>query len=144
LSVPKSIYRRSSRLPLPWERTRSPLRGVLSGRRMLPLLGLCTLLGLLVIAYQLGTRRAQIGATRAMLVQVDRATRSFVRDFGRCPQDTNELVHPPKSGRHYLGEPPVDAWGRSPHVRCQAGAHSVVEVVSAGANGSFLDDDNVM
>jgi hypothetical protein len=79
-----------------------------------------------------------------MLVEVERATRAFVRDLGRCPQDTNELVHPPKSGRHYLSEPPFDAWGRAPHVRCLGGERTVIEVVSAGPSGSFLDDDNVM
>jgi hypothetical protein len=142
--MPKSAYKRSSRLPLPWERTRQPLRGLFSRRRVLPLLGALLLLASASAAYWLGTRRAQVRATRAMLVEVERATRAFIRDLGRCPQDTNELVHPPKSGRHYLSEPPTDAWGRAPHVRCSGGERTVIEVVSAGPSGSFLDDDNVM
>jgi len=140
----KSAYKRSSRLPLPWERSRQPLRGMFSRRRLLPLLGGMALLGLALAAYGLGSRRADVRATRATLVEVERATRAFVRDLGRCPQDTNELVHPPKSGRHYLSEPPVDAWGRTPHVRCSGGEHTEIEVLSAGPNSSFLDDDNVM
>lgn len=142
--MPKSAYKRSSRLPLPWESSRSPLRGMLSRRRALPWLGAALLLGLLAATYTLGGRRAKVRATRAMLVEVSRATHAFVRDLGRCPQDISELVHPPKSGRHYLSEPPVDAWGRAPHVRCTGGEHPQIEVLSAGPNGSFLDDDNVM
>ena len=142
--MPKSAYKRSSRLPLPWERSNQPLRGLFSRRRVLPLLAAALLLGFAASAYFLGTRRAQVRATRAMLVEVERATRAFVRDVGRCPQDTNELLHPPKSGRHYLAQMPIDAWGRAPHVRCAGGEHTVVEVVSAGPSGSFLDDDNVM
>lgn len=142
--MPKGAYKRSSRLALPWERSGQPLRGMFSRRRVLPLLGIATLLGSTAAAYWVGGRRADIRATRAMLVEVERATRAFVRDLGRCPQDANELVHPPKSGRHYLGQLPLDAWGRAPHLRCESGDHPEVEVLSAGPSGSFLDDDNVM
>jgi hypothetical protein len=57
------------------------------------------------------------------------------------------LVHPPRSGVHYLAEPPVDAWGRSVHLRCAPrgpGQSPEIEATSAGVSGSFLDDDNIL
>ncbi|MET0340724.1 MAG: type II secretion system protein GspG [Polyangiales bacterium] len=136
--------KRVARLPLPWERGSRPLRAPLSGRRLLPLFAAAAGLALLYATYVAGDRRADLSATRATLAEVDAATRAFVGDLGRCPEDTSELVHPPKSGLHYLTEPPLDAWGRAPQLRCTAGEHTEVEVLSAGPSGSFLDDDNVM
>lgn len=140
----KHAQKRSARLPLPWERARSPVRALLSRRRFLPLLAIAAIAGLLAATYHLGARRADVRATRAMLAEVERAARSFAGDLGRCPEDASELVHPPRSGLHYLSEPPLDAWGRAPYLRCEAGEHTEIEVLSAGPSGSFLDDDNVM
>jgi len=141
--MPKHAQKRSARLPLPWERA-SRSAPSLSGHRLVPLLGIGALCALALAAYHLGGRRADMRATRAMLGEVERATRDFVGDLGRCPEDANELVHPPKSGMHYLSDPPLDAWGRPPYLRCEAGEHTTIEVLSAGPSGSFLDDDNVM
>lgn len=140
----KHAHKRLARLPLPWERTKRPLRTPVSGRRLVPLLGVVALVGLSIATYVLGDRRADVRATRAMLAEVERATRAFVSDLGRCPEDTSELVHPPKSGLTYLSEAPLDAWGRKPHLRCASGEHPSIEVLSAGPSGSFLDDDNVL
>ena len=138
------VPKRSARLPLPWERASRPPPSHLTGRRIVPLLGLAALVALGAWTYTLGERRADVRATRAMLAEVQRATRAFVGDLGRCPEDASELVHPPKSGMYYLSEAPVDAWGRAPYLRCRAGEHTEIEVLSAGPSGSFLDDDNVM
>ena len=136
--------RRTARLPLPWERENSPFRALFSGRRFLPLLGFAAVLGLLFGASFLGGRRADLSATRATMHEVERATRAFVLDVGRCPRSTAELVHPPRAGVHYLREAPVDAWGRSFMLHCSAGTHTDVQVRSAGPSGSFLNDDNVI
>jgi hypothetical protein len=95
-------------------------------------------------AHWLGARRADLRATRAMLHEVSEATRAFVSDIGRCPRNPSELVHPPRSGVHYLHDTPTDAWGRPVLLRCSTGQHTEVEVLSAGPSGSFLDDDNVI
>lgn len=136
--------KRNARLALPWERAHRPLRLFVSRRRFLPVLGFVALAGLVVTTYRLGQQRADVRATRAMLAEVEAATRTFIAELGRCPQDASELVHPPRSGTHYLSQPPLDAWGRAPHLRCEPGEHAQIEVLSAGPSGSFLDDDNVM
>lgn len=140
----KHAQKRMSRLPLPWERANRTLRAPMSGRRLLPLFGVLASVGLVAATYVVGGRRADVHATRATLAEVERAARAFVSDLGRCPDDTSELLHPPKSGLTYLSEPPLDAWGHPPHLRCESGEHPTVEVVSAGPSGSFLDDDNVL
>jgi hypothetical protein len=142
--MPRSTIRRGPRLPLPWERGQRPFRVFLSKRRFLPVLGALLIGGFVYTAYTLGSKRADERSTRATLAEVERATRAFLADLGRCPEDVNELVHPPKSGTHYLSEPPLDAWSRAPSLRCVAGERNEIEVLSAGPNGSFLDDDNVM
>jgi hypothetical protein len=136
--------KRVPRLALPWEREQGPFFTLPSRRRVWPLLAFVTLSGFLVIAYLLGGKRAQLKATRAALSEVESATRAFVSDIGRCPHDARELVHPPRSGVHYLSEPPLDAWGRALHLRCVDGPKPEIEVMSAGESGSFLDDDNIL
>jgi len=133
-----------TRLSLPWEHGESALTALFSGRRVWPLLTLITVVACTAGAFVLGGRRAALLSTRATLAEVERAAHAFVRDVGRCPRGTAELVHPPKTGVHYLTQPPRDAWGRSLYFRCSEGEHAEIEVVSAGPSGSFLDDDNVM
>lgn len=142
--MPRRPIRSGPRLALPWERARQPFRLFLSRRRFLPVLAVMVVGGFLTAAYTLGGRRADVRSTRATLAEVERATRAFRADLGRCPEDVSELVHPPKSGTHYLSEPPLDAWNRAPQLRCVSGEQTEIEVLSAGPNGSFLDDDNVM
>lgn len=142
--MPRSKNRRGARLPLPWERAQQPFRLFMSRRRFVPVLLVLLLGAFSYTAYSLGGERANVRETRATLAEVERATRAFLADLGRCPEDVNELVHPPRSGTHYLSEPPLDAWNRAPYVRCVSGERDQIEVLSAGPNGSFLDDDNVM
>jgi hypothetical protein len=142
--VSRRTIRRGPRLPLPWERAQKPFRLFLSKRRFVPVLGALLVGGFVYTAYRLGSQRADERSTRATLAEVERATRAFLADLGRCPEDVNELVHPPKSGTHYLSQPPLDAFGRAPSLRCLSGERNEIEVISAGPNGSFLDDDNVM
>lgn len=136
--------KRVSRLPLPWERGNTSYRALFSGRRLVPLAVLTGVGALLYGAYWLGGRRADVRATRAALAEVFEATEAFVRDVGRCPRNINELVHPPRSGTHYLSEMPTDAWGRGLYVRCEGDNPPRIEVLSAGPSGSFLNDDNIM
>ena len=136
--------KRTPRLALPWERERGPFLTLPSRRRVWPTLVLVLAAGFLSVAYWIGGRRAQLNATRAALGEVHSATRAFLSDIGRCPHDARELVHPPRSGVHYLSEPPVDAWGRALHLRCVDGPKPEIEVMSAGESGSFLDDDNIL
>lgn len=147
--------KRGPRLALPWEREDSPFRALLSGRRLWPIFLGVLLFVLVVGAHWLGGLRADVRSTRVTLGEVASATRAFVNDIGRCPHNARELVHPPRSGVHYLGEAPVDAWGRAVHLHCafpmdgQQGAGTAtrrpeIEVTSAGQSGSFFDDDNVL
>ena len=151
--------KRGPRLALPWEREDSPFRALLSGRRLWPIFLGALLVVLVIGAHWLGGLRADVRSTRVTLGEVASATRTFVNDIGRCPHNAQELVHPPRSGVHYLGEAPVDAWGRAVHLRCtlpalpgtdgQQGSGAVarrpeIEVTSAGKSGSFFDDDNVL
>ncbi len=136
--------KRTSRLPLPWEREDSIFRSLFSGRRVLPFVVLFTTAATLGGAYWFGGRRADILATRATLNEVSSAAEAFVRDIGRCPRTLNELVHPPRSGVHYLHELPLDSWGQGLYLRCEGGATPEIEVLSAGPSGSFLDEDNLL
>jgi hypothetical protein len=171
--MPARRIKSRARLPLPWERENSPFRSLFSGRRFFPLLVALGSLGVLSGAHWLGARRADIRATRATLYEVREAARAFVSDIGRCPRNPGELVHPPRSGVHYLHDTPTDAWGHPVLMRCsleassagnaaagqaasgadgapslaeapRAGEHTEVEVWSSGPSGSFFDDDNVI
>lgn len=136
--------KRSTRLALPWEREDSVLRSLFSGRRLLPFVVLFVGTCLLGGAHWFGGRRADVLATRATLGEVSSAVDAFIRDIGRCPRSLNELVHPPRSGAHYLHEVPLDAWGQGFFLRCENGAPPAIEVISAGPDGSFLDADNLL
>lgn len=136
--------RTSSSLPLPWENRGQWVRELFAGGRVRSLLVLGCLLGGGGVVWELESRRERVDDTRATIVEVRRAVIAFRRDFGRCPYNVRELVHPPRSGAHYLDSTPVDAWGRALWVRCPGRYDPEgVDIVSAGASGSFLDDDNV-
>ena len=139
--------KRGSRLLLPWEREDSPYRTLLTGRRLWPILIATVAAALLLGAHFLGGRHADLRFTRATLNEVEQATRAFTRDIGRCPHNARELVHPPRSGVHYLSEPPLDAWGRGVHLSCRLHEGTTrpdIEAISAGPSGSFLDEDNIL
>lgn len=135
--------KRRPALALPWEGGSGAWRETFSGRRALPLTMLLLSIGLLYGAFQLGSQRDQVRSTRAAITELSRATRAFVVDMGRCPRSPSELVHPPKSGVHYLGQVPRDAWGNELYFRCSEGSPVRIEAVSAGPSGSFFEDDNV-
>ena len=129
---------------LPWERENAWLRELVSGRRWRTVFSALCVLALLSFAYRAAERRARVRTTRAAIADARRAVESFVTEMGRCPRSTVELVHPPKTGAHYLNSVPTDGWGNTLYIRCQGrGSHDVAEVISAGPSGSFLDDDNV-
>lgn len=129
---------------------------MLAGRRLWPVFLGALFIALVAGAHWVGGLRADVRSTRVMLGEVQSATRAFVNDIGRCPHNAQELVHPPRSGVHYLSESPVDAWGRAVHIRCTLSAeealradhsatkHPEIEVTSAGQDGSFFDEDNVL
>ena len=135
--------KRRPALALPWEGGPGAWRELLSGRRARPIaLVLLVVLGLYG-AFHLGQSRDRQRSTRAAIHELQRATRAFVVDIGRCPRTPTELVHPPKSGVHYLSQVPKDAWGRDLYFRCSTGEGTAIEVLSAGPSGSFFEDDNV-
>ena len=136
--------RPTSNVALPWEPRSGLIRDVLSGRRirLVPITLAVLLLGWFVVATAL--EREDVAATRRTIDHVHRALSRFRADMGRCPSSMHELVHPPRTGVHYLAEEPMDAWGRPLWVRCPGRYDPDGEdVVSAGPGGNFLTDDNV-
>lgn len=135
--------RRRAELPLPWERGVGGLREVVFGRRTLPAAGLVLLAGGLFGLYRLGVRSTDHDTTLASIDEVQRAARAFVVDMNRCPRSPSELVHPPKTGVHYLERVPRDAWNQDLYFECHLDGQPVVTVTSAGPSGSLLVDDNL-
>ena len=136
--------RASGNVTLPWEPRTGLIRDVLSGRRIrlvpIALLVLLLFYGIVVSALQ----REAIADTRDTIDTVHRAIAHFRADMGRCPSSMHELVHPPRTGAHYLEEAPIDAWGHALWVRCPGRYDSDGDdVLSAGPSGNFLIDDNV-
>ncbi|HEX7481442.1 MAG TPA: type II secretion system protein GspG [Polyangiales bacterium] len=130
---------------LPWERENAWLGELLSGRRWRTVLLSGLVLGVVVFAYRSADGHARVRMTRAAIADADRAVAAFVAELGRCPRSTVELVHPPKTGAHYLDEVPVDGWGHPLLIRCPGqNPKDLAEAISAGPSGNFLDDDNVM
>jgi hypothetical protein len=147
LSVARRTKKQHARLLLPWEREDSAYRTLLTGRHLWPILIGAVALSLVSGAHFLGGRHANLLYTRATLNEVEEASRAFARDIGRCPHNARELVHPPRSGVHYLSEPPLDAWGRAIHLSCRMAEGSQrpeIEAISAGPSGSFFSEDNIL
>jgi type II secretory pathway pseudopilin PulG len=136
--------RTSSSISLPWERRGAWVRELFAGRRW-KLLALFAVLALvLLLVGRSAQHRQRVHDTRAAMDEIHRAITAFRADVGRCPNTLDELQHPPRSGRRYLRHVPVDGWGRAFYVRCP-GRYDPggADVVSAGADGSFLVDDNI-
>ncbi len=141
----KMKRRKHQPILLPWEREHAWLGELVSGRRWRTVLLLGVLASVVVVTYKAADRRARVRNTRAAISEARRAVDSFVAELGRCPRSTVELVHPPKSGAHYLDAVPHDGWGRPLYIRCPGhDFRDSSEVVSAGPSGSFLSDDNVL
>jgi hypothetical protein len=136
---------KTNQILLPWERENAWLGELLSGRRWRTVLLLGLSATVVVFAYHSGERRARVRMTRAAIAEADRAVAAFVAELGRCPHSVVELVHPPKTGAHYLDEVPLDGWGHPLLINCPGqNPKDIAEAISAGPSGNFLDDDNVM
>lgn len=138
--------RRSSgrSIALPWERRGAWIRELLAGRRwkviVLLAVGAVTLL---LIAHRAEERQRR-RETRTAIAEIKRSIAAFRADLGRCPHTIYELMHPPRSGRRYLRQLPVDGWGNPFWVRCPGRYDPEgADVVSAGPSGNFLIDDNI-
>jgi len=135
---------RKSQVTLPWEPRTGLVRDLLSGRRvrLVPVV----LGAALAVSFvgQHAIEQRDLSRTRDVIDDTHRAVARFRADMGRCPSTLRELVHPPRSGAHYLPNEPVDAWGRPLWVRCPGRYDPDGEdVVSAGPSGSFLSDTTV-
>lgn len=120
------------------------MRQLLAGRRWKVLLLLGIGAGVLFLVGSSAQRAERVRDTRAASARIKRAISAFRADLGRCPHSLEELVHPPRSGRRYLHEIPVDGWGRPFFVRCPGRYDPEdADVISAGPSGSFLEDDNI-
>jgi len=135
---------RTSQVTLPWEPRVGLVRDLLSGRRirLVPIV-LAALLAIGFVArHELAER--DLVRTRDVIDRTHRAIAHFRADMGRCPSTIRELVHPPRTGAHYLETEPLDAWGQALWVRCPGRYDPDGEdVVSAGPSGSFLSDTTV-
>lgn len=135
--------KRRGGLALPWERGVVSLREVLFGRQMRPAVAIAFAFVAVVLIYSLGKRNMQRDTTLAAIAEVNRAVRAFLVDMDRCPRSGTELVHPPKSGAHYLSSMPTDAWSGELTIECTLDGRPVVSVMSAGPSGSLFIDDNL-
>jgi hypothetical protein len=142
------MARRSSggrSISLPWERRGAWLRELFAGRRWKVLLALSIAAGALLLVARSAEQRGRERESRAAISEIKRSVAAFRNDMGRCPHSLHELMHPPRSGRRYLRQVPVDGWGRAFFVRCPGRYDpEAADVISAGPSGDFLEDDNVM
>lgn len=82
-------------------------------------------------------RQAQLDISR-----IAHAARLFRADFGRCPQDVEELVTPPE-GSPYL-RAMNDPWGKPYILQCPSMVSSEdVDVASLGPDGEVSGTDDV-
>lgn len=136
--------RHRSSVSLPWEQGLVASwfsGGVPRVRLALALLALVLTVGL-VGARAAG--RAKRAETLAAIGMAHEGVLRFRDREGRCPRSLGELLRPPSPGAQYLREEPRDAWGRLLRIRCSgAGRADQIRVVSAGADGSFDDLDNL-
>ncbi|MCA9602390.1 MAG: type II secretion system protein GspG [Myxococcales bacterium] len=87
---------------------------------------------------------AQVRETRGAIGVAHRAVLAFRDREGRCPRSIEELLHPPSTGSHFLHAVPLDGWGHPLWIRCHGdGRADEIEVISAGPNGAWGDDDNI-
>ena len=136
--------RSQSVISLPWERRTAWFYGLFAQGRWRVVLLAAAGVFLVYSIWRIADRNARTRSTRSAIAEVQRAITQFRSDLGRCPRSTVELVHPPRTGLHYLAELPVDGWGRQLWIRCPGHwDQDEVDVVSAGPSGSFLDDDNI-
>ncbi len=135
--------RQKERISLPWERRGGRWRGALSNPRWQALLALAVLVvaGAGFIRYT--RHQIRVRDTEVAIAQLKQAIDQFRADMGRCPSSNAELLHPPRSQKHYLDSMPKDGWGRSLTIRCPGYFEEEADVISAGPSGSLLKDDNI-
>ena len=108
-----SRRRPESRVFFPWERKRGTF-GIVGRTRVRIVLGVVFALTFVILLRRREERLASIRATRATITVAGRAIASFRADHnGACPRALDELV----TGG-YMGDPPIDAWGRSLSLTC--------------------------
>lgn len=131
-------------IALPWERRGAWLRELLAGRRWKVLVLLFVLAGALYVVGRSAEQRQRERETRAAISEIKRGIAAFRSDIGRCPHTLHELMHPPRTGRRYLRDVPLDGWGNTLFVRCPGRYDPEgADVVSAGPSGNYLIDDNL-
>jgi type II secretory pathway pseudopilin PulG len=134
--------RRDAGIALPWENQGNVLGRLLASTRRRAMLAILLVVGAVFGLVQAMRTRASERATRLAIVEVEGAVRNFRSDHGRCPHSLDELVHPPLAGTRYLRETPRDGWGHPLLVRCPSfDDPDSVDVLAAGADGSFFDAD---
>lgn len=132
-----------SSVRLPWEDRRG-IRRFLERSRLSVVLGLVVFGVLALLVTRAAANRQRRNETRATIGQVHRAVARFRADFGRCPRNVTELLHPPRGRMTYLHGEPRDAWARPILLTCPAPDDpDTQDVVSAGPSGDFLVDDNI-
>lgn len=135
--------RRNERgIALPWENRGNPIGRLFAGARSRGVVvGLLALSGL-VLLVRSAEQRAAERQTRIAVDETTRAVLRFRADHHRCPHSIDELLHPPLSGTRYLHETPRDGWGNPLLVRCPGLRDpDDVDVLAAGSEGSFFDDE---
>ena len=134
-------------LALPWEPSSSWLRKLLGPGRVGLVLAFAVGVALVIGAHHTGAERGRRHSTWASMAELERATHAFISDMERCPEDVNELLHPPRSGTRYLTQQPMDGWGKALRLECDLETPDdrtdKVVAVSAGPSGSFFEDDNI-
>lgn len=131
-------------LPLPWERRRRWLGRLASRSRWRSVLAVAAVILAVVGVWRTALHRHRMHLTHAAVDEVRRSIHAFRADVGRCPESTDELVHPPRTGTRYLRSVPPDGWGRQLFVACPGRrVAGEPDVASAGPSGDFFVDDNV-
>ena len=131
------------RISLPWEGRGGRWWGALSNPRWQALLGLFLILVGAAGFIRYTQHRIRVRNTEVAIAQLKQAIDRFRADLGRCPSSKTELLHPPRSQKHYLDSMPKDGWGRPFAIRCPGYFEEEAEVISAGPSGSLLQDDNI-
>jgi len=135
--------KQKERISLPWERRGGRWRGPLSNPRWQALLGLALIVVVAAGFIRYSRHRIRARNTEVAIAQLKQAIDRFRTDMGRCPSSNAELLHPPRSQKHYLDAMPKDGWGRPLAIRCPGYFEEEADVISAGPSGSLLQDDNI-
>ena len=100
--------------------------------------------GLIVLFITMSTRwmenERKIKQAQIDISRITHAVRLFRADFGRCPQNVDELSLPP-AGSPYLA-PVTDPWGRNYELKCPSRRDTEdVDVISRGPDERVSRDN---